>query len=150
MDERNKPAFWLAATAAFAVICIPSLTLLDSIQGYRRFLVGFEPGTLRPSRMQSAPHRADARGLEPKLDFVSFRFKNRKAKSVQLIGEFNGWKPGTLALTRQEGGAWELLVPLPRGRYHYLFLVDGAEKLDPGNASQDEIGGRLASVKVVR
>jgi 1,4-alpha-glucan branching enzyme len=150
MDERHRNAFWLAAAVAFAVVCIPSLTLLESVTSYGRFLMGFEPGTLRPVRMTSTPH-AGSRRSEPKLDFVEFKLKAPSAKKVGLVGDFNGWKQDTLTLQRQgKDGVWELLVPLPRGRYHYLFVVDGAEKLDPGNPEKSPAEGRVASIKVVK
>jgi 1,4-alpha-glucan branching enzyme len=147
MDERNRNLFWLAAAAAFAIVCIPSMTLLDNLQRYHRFLTGFEPATMKPVRMRSTPRHAD--GVEPKLEFVEFRLKAAKAKKIELIGEFNGWKTGTLPLAKK-GEVWELTVPLPPGRYHYLFVVDGAEQWDPANKDLDEAGGRPASVKVVR
>lgn len=149
MDERNKGVFWLMAAAAFAIVCIPSITLLDSLQRYHRFLTGFEPATLKPVRMRSTPHRGGRADSEPKLEFVEFKLKAPKAKKVSLIGEFNGWKKDTLALARQ-GDAWSLIVPLPPGRHHYLFVVDDHEQADPRGGQAEEAAGRLASVKLVR
>lgn len=48
-----------------------------------------------------------------------------KAESVSLVGEFNGWAPGTTPLTRLENGLWTVTVPLAPGRHVYAFVIDG-------------------------
>jgi 1,4-alpha-glucan branching enzyme len=48
-----------------------------------------------------------------------------KAKSVSLVGEFNGWAQGTTPLTRLENGLWTVTVPLAPGRHVYAFVIDG-------------------------
>lgn len=151
MDERRKWAFWAFAAAALLITCIPSTILLDALQRYGRFLSGFEPGTLRPIRVRFIPHRNGRRAapFEPKLQFVEFRLRAPRAKKVQLIGDFNGWREGTLALTREPKGDWELMLPLPSGRHHYLFVVDGKPGADPKNRQSETVSGRDVSVKVV-
>ena len=151
MDERNKWAFWGAAVGAFLLVCLPSTYFLETLGRYNRYLSGVEPGTLKPVHVRFVPHRG-GRGVDPaaRLDFVSFALKKASAKRVSLIGEFNGWKDDALPLARTGDGRWELLLPLPKGRHRYLFVVDGRPELDPANPETVEAEGRKASVKTVR
>lgn len=146
--DRNKWAFWLFILAVFLVASVPSSLLLDALGRYRRSLSGFEPAPLRPIQVRSTPHREEASAL-PNLEFVPFRLKAPTADSVQLIGDFNGWKQGALPLARS-GERWEVLVPLPPGRYRYLFVVDGRALADPENkATELTAQGQRASVRSV-
>ena len=43
--------------------------------------------------------------------------------------------------------SWELTLPLPKGRYHYRFDVDGQERVDPECKDSEEAGGRTASLR---
>ena len=150
MPERNKWAFWTLVAAGLFAICVPSTVLLDAFGRYERFLDGFEPSALRPVRMRSTPHGGspkDAGKLEPRLEFVDFRVHAPSAKRVCLVGDFNHWKPDTLPLAKLPGGIWELTMPLPRGRYHYRFWIDGEERIDPQNKATSEAEGRPASIK---
>lgn len=146
VDERRKWAFWAFCLLAAAVILVPTSSFVTALERYGRFLNGFEP--MRPTRMRSVPHQGQRAG-GARLDFVEFRYKAPKATQVELVGDFNGWKPGTLRLTSQSG-AWEVLVPLPPGRYRYRFLVDGTETPDPAASESAVVSGRRASVKEVR
>lgn len=151
MDERNKAAFWAVAAAAFLVVCIPSTYLLEALARYRSYVQGVDATTLRPTRVRFIPHREGRKtDVSPALDFVEFSLKRPKAKSVSLIGDFNGWKEGAQPLARQSDGRWQLMLPLPKGRHHYLFVVDGTPELDPAAKESEDAGGRRASVKVVR
>lgn len=123
--------------------------LYESFQDYYRFLTGFEPTVLRPVKVRYTP-RHEPGGAGERLRFVPFALRAPKAKSVELIGDFNGWKAGTLKLSREKGQDWELLLPLPPGRYHYLFVVDGEPAVDPKNTEVEKAGERKASVKEVR
>ena len=149
MDHRAKWTFWGTAAAAFVIICLPTTYFLDAFRRYERYLSGLAPRP-RPTRMRYIPHR-DGKGLGPsaRLDFVEFKLKQPKAGKVQLIGDFNGWNETGMPLKRSPNGVWELLLPLPSGRHHYLFVVDGQAQLDPGNAQASQVAGRKASVKVI-
>lgn len=53
------------------------------------------------------------------------------ARSVTLVGDFNGWDPGATPM-HAEGGTWQAAVALPPGRHVYAFVVDGEEwRVDP-------------------
>ena len=151
MDERNKWAFWAAAAAALLLVCIPSATFLDALSRYRRYLSGVDASTLRPIRVRFVPHRGAQRSeSKTELDFVDFTLKRPKAKRVALIGDFNGWNENALPMMRGDDGAWQLSVPLPKGRHLYRFVVDGQPELDPANPENALAAGRKASVRVVK
>ena len=57
-----------------------------------------------------------------------------EAKSVQLVGDFNGWDLAATPMQRMPDGRWMASLELPHGYHQYLFLVDGQPVLDP-NAS---------------
>lgn len=46
------------------------------------------------------------------------------ARSVSVVGDFNGWKPGATPLTRLENGIWTATVPLAAGRHVYAYVLD--------------------------
>lgn len=150
MDERNKAAFWGIAVGAFLLVCVPSTVFIDALSRYRRYVDGVDGGTLRQTRVRFVPHKGGPKA-DPaaRLDFVEFALRQPKAKAVSLIGDFNGWKDSGLPLSRRPDGRWELLLPLPKGRHHYLFVVDGEPRLDPAASATGEVDGRKASVKVV-
>jgi hypothetical protein len=151
VDQRAKLTFWGTAAVAFLIVCVPTTYFVEALRRYERYLSGISPAALRPTRTRFVPHRDRPQTIEPKsrLDFVEFRLKQAQAKQVGLIGDFNGWKANGLPLARQPNGTWELLLPLPSGRHHYLFIVDGQPLLDPANSQTAEVSGRRASVKVI-
>ena len=46
------------------------------------------------------------------------------AKSVAVVGDFNGWTPTPLS-DPDGDGIWTARISLPPGRYEYAFIVDG-------------------------
>ena len=72
----------------------------------------------------------------------TFRLKGfPNAKKVYLTGDFNDWKPESLAMTRI-GDEWVFSVHLSPGKHLYKFVVDGKWIIDPGNKlwEQNEYG----------
>jgi hypothetical protein len=92
------------------------------------------------------------RNLSPgpavEADGIRFRFFAPAARRVQLAGDWpeNNWARGDggvgeanvgLMLDADGDGIWEITVPLPPGRYKYLFWVDeNTWHLDPGNPEE--------------
>ncbi|HEX4600061.1 MAG TPA: isoamylase early set domain-containing protein [Gemmatimonadales bacterium] len=79
------------------------------------------------------------------------RFPN--ARSVHVVGTFNDWRTGTIALEDHDhDGVWRAAVVLPAGTYEYMFVVDG-ERWVPDHLADrlvaDEFG-RENSVVIVR
>ena len=149
---KRKWAFWGASVGAFLVVCLPSTYFFEALNRYHRYISGVEPGALRPINVRLVTRHDNKRAASEsvRLDFINFSFKKPAAQRVALIGDFNGWKDLGLTLARQADGRWELLLPLPKGRHRYLFLVDGKPELDPANPEIADVDGRKASVKTVR
>ena len=55
------------------------------------------------------------------------------ADSVQLVGDFNHWRPGAHPLRQDRDGTWRLTLTLDQpGAYRCRYLVDGDQWLtDP-------------------
>lgn len=148
---------WIFVSTTLALITIPSVTLLKNWQSTRRFLAGIGPGVIRQTRTTMVPHRERPPLEEPRLRFVEFSLKAPRARSVSVTGDFSGWKQDALPLTRSKDGSWQIVVPLPEGRFHYHFIVDGKATPDP--AAGDPVippgGGKgtvpsVASFRVVQ
>jgi Glycogen recognition site of AMP-activated protein kinase len=79
------------------------------------------------------------------------RFPN--ARSVHVVGTFNDWRPGTIALQDLDNdGVWSATVVLPTGTYEYMFVVDG-ERWVPDHLADRLVAddfGRENSVVIVR
>ncbi len=57
-------------------------------------------------------------------DEVLFIMPAPGAKSVAVVGNFNGWSPTPLS-DPDGDGIWTARIPLSPGRYEYAFVVDG-------------------------
>ena len=62
---------------------------------------------------------------------VNFYCRAVGARSVRLVGDFNGWDPAANPMRRRPDGTWFVQVPLHHGHHRYLFMVDGVPQLDP-------------------
>jgi len=89
-------------------------------------------------------------GPELRLEGVYFPLYAPDAKSVAIAGSFNQWDTKDLLTGPDEYGFWSIILPVPDGRYEYLFLINGKEwELDPGAASVDDgLGGRNSVVVI--
>lgn len=83
----------------------------------------------------------------PGTHIATFSLYAPHAKSVEVIGSFNFWQSGTVALAGpDEKGMWRAKVPLPATltRIEYVYWVDGAtRRIDPGQPIvQDGFSGK--------
>lgn len=147
---RNRWTFWATVIVSLALCAVPSAVLWESLRQYYRFLTGYEPGVLKPSRGGRWTHPGTSLSDPETLEFVEFTLQAASARKVVLRGDINRWAATGIDMTRQSNGIWEVLIPLPPGRYRYHFAADGVEKLDPGAPSEvDPLRGRV-SIKIVR
>ena len=77
------------------------------------------------------------------------------ARSVEVVGSFNDWQRGALALRDEDhDGIWHGAVVLPAGQHEYMFVVDGERWVaDPlaGRYVDDGFGaGQQNSLLIVR
>jgi len=73
-----------------------------------------------------------------------------QAKSVSLVGDFNGWNPLAHPMKQMPDRAWFLTVELRHGHHRYAFLVDGNLVLDPQaqGVTRNDKGERVSLVPV--
>ena len=75
-----------------------------------------------------------------------------EAQSVHVVGTFNDWRPGSIALEDQDhDGVWRATVVLPAGTYEYMFVVDG-ERWVPDHLAERLVAdnfGRENSIVIV-
>jgi 1,4-alpha-glucan branching enzyme len=97
------------------------------------------PNNREPPWKESAMVRANDR-------WVEFLFFRPQAQQVELIGDFNQWRPGDLPMHRTAGGFWRASVQLPPGEFRFRYLADGqgfpdyaAFGLQPGPYGLDSV-----------
>jgi hypothetical protein len=74
---------------------------------------------------------------------VQFVLVAPRARSVAVVGDFNGWNSTATPLSSTSGNLWTVQLPLSPGRYSYVFVVDGTHLVpDPAAppAPLDEFG----------
>ena len=67
---------------------------------------------------------------------LNFSFKAPPGEIVTLAGNFNGWDPFMYELREGPAGTYTANIPLPPGRYQYVFFHIGQRYLDPYNGSR--------------
>jgi hypothetical protein len=77
---------------------------------------------------------------------VRFTYPDAAARSVYLVGDFNGWSPTATPLDREASGVWVAQVFMDPGTYEYKFYVDGEWRLDPDNPDRSETGNSVVRV----
>ena len=90
-------------------------------------------------------------GPEERLEGVYFPFYAPEARSIAISGSFNQWDfSKDILVGPDKHGVWSIILPLPMGRYEYLFVINGkAWMLDPGAPSVDDgLGGRNSVVVI--
>lgn len=84
---------------------------------------------------------------------VTFSLTRAGAKSVAVVGDFNGWSVSAHPLARGgSGNVWRAVVTLPPGEYVFMFVVDGTEWVIPPVAEDyvDDGFGSKNGVVIVR
>lgn len=63
---------------------------------------------------------------------VRFTLSAPEAKTVFVIGSFNGWVKGATPMAAVgSSGLWSVDVPLKEGEYTFMYLVDGVRWVTP-------------------
>jgi chromosome partitioning protein len=77
---------------------------------------------------------ADFYGVRQVEDAVMFMTLYPRANSVQIAGEFNNWQPDAAPMQKVgANGAWQIKLPMNKGKYRYRLVVDGQWQQDPYN-----------------
>lgn len=78
--------------------------------------------------------------LKPAEIVITFRVVVPRAQTVVLAGDFNSWDTESIKLKKQDG-FWQTKISLPRGRYQYVFIIDGKTWMpDPSAKSYVDSG----------
>lgn len=73
------------------------------------------------------------------------------ANVVILSGTFNNWNESEFQMTKTDNGYWKYRLPLPAGKHHYKFIIDGNWILDPDNSVKEyDSEGNVNSVCMIR
>ncbi len=79
----------------------------------------------------------DGQPISPQVSAmgISFLLHDREARKVQVVGNWEAWRPPGVAAQQVKPGVWHAArPPLPPGRYTYRFLLDEKRWLaDPVN-----------------
>ncbi|MEY2486658.1 MAG: hypothetical protein QOG67_305 [Verrucomicrobiota bacterium] len=82
-------------------------------------------------------------------DDHEFRYKAPEAKSVELMGEWNGWK--AIPMSKGDDGVWTAKVSLSTGTHAYKFLVNGSDWVfDPDNSAKKTVDGNENSAVEIK
>ena len=88
---------------------------------------------IAPPEVALNAHQAAQGGLSGN---VLFQYKNRGAHKVELLADFNQWKPEPMYM--DSAHIWVTVKDLKAGPYHYVYLVNGKREVkDPWNTSFD-------------
>jgi len=100
----------------------------------------------------SLPAREQVPGpLKGPPDSLSFNFNGPPGEIVSVAGNFNGWDPFMYELREGPAGTYTLNIPLPPGKYQYVFFHKGERYLDPFNPNRAySVDGTAASEIVIR
>jgi hypothetical protein len=131
---RVSPLAGLAVAAGIGAIVVLSGVALGS---------RFAPRT--PAVVAATAARTDT------VQLVRFVFVEKRAASVELVGDFNAWARGTTELKRTGApGVWEVSVPLSPGRHEYAFIINGSRWVaDPlAVKSSDDFGTESSVIRV--
>jgi hypothetical protein len=67
-------------------------------------------------------------GMEKQI--IRFNQGENRYRNVSLVGDMTGWEPLPMNMIN---GVWELTLHLKEGVYHYYFVVDRRQIVDPEN-----------------
>ena len=91
------------------------------------------------------PHAGTPSG--PKAKKVRFFLERPGARSVFVVGSFNGWDCQRTPLAADMEGGWKIDLLLEPGRYEYRFLVDGQWLSDPN--ARESVQNKFGSTNSV-
>jgi hypothetical protein len=67
---------------------------------------------------------------------LNFTFQGPPGETVSVAGTFNGWDPFMYILEETSIGIYKLTIPLPPGKYQYIFFCRGERYTDQYNPNR--------------
>ena len=91
-----------------------------------------EPATFEAARSTTAPVMSASTVAEVVRQIpMPMVLNDASAKSVSIVGDFNGWDSAASPMTRDaSNGPWTVTVKVTPGRHLYAFMVDGKLVVD--------------------
>jgi hypothetical protein len=84
----------------------------------------------QPQRLDTADTQNDL-----KMKAVTFELEAMGARSVNLIGSFNGWKPEKYEMRKNpKNNKWIIEIRIPTGSHEYAFLIDNKQSIPDPNS----------------
>ena len=127
-------------------IVVDGLWMLDPLNAAR----DVDPVTGLPVSVVRAPARGPRPSASPVFmpdGRVQLNYVGTPGSHVAVLGDFNGWDPYMHRLAESSPGRFFAELRVPPGEQRYVFLVDGARREDPLNASWSLDGdGRRVSL----
>ncbi|WP_428898281.1 Glycogen recognition site of AMP-activated protein kinase [Parelusimicrobium proximum] len=131
-------------------VCI--VLLFIQAESFDKFINNWLDRKKSVSTKYVPPHinKRPAAKVEHETKYRKFFITAPRAKRVEIIADFNGWGKVPIVLTPYSKGYFETSIVLTSGNYKYVFMVDGAEVLDPSNNDIIIYEGRKVNIKTVR
>ena len=80
---------------------------------------------------------------------LSFNFKAPSGEVVTVAGSFNNWDPFMYELKELIPGHYSITIPVPPGKYQYVFFHRGQRHLDPYNSRRIYTTDRNAASEIL-
>jgi hypothetical protein len=117
-DSRGASASTLATAAGIALVMLVGMQdrpERDGAPGRRAVVIGDSVASV-------------ASAIRDTLRIVQFMLTAPAASRVALAGDFNGWDPRGIAMTRDSrDGRWAVTLALAPGRHNYAYVVDDTQ-----------------------
>lgn len=136
-ETRHSPSLqWLVRPWTVRVSPIAAFAVAAALVA----VVAMGAWQLRPvDQVQVATNATEGGNLVPiaevdaePLVVHQFTFYSTSAKSLAVVGQFNGWDQTATPMTEVSKGMWTVSVPLRLGVYEYQFIIDGTKRvIDP-------------------
>ncbi|HEY4301821.1 MAG TPA: isoamylase early set domain-containing protein [Candidatus Didemnitutus sp.] len=115
-------------------------------RSFRNTLIPPPRATITRSSVEPIAERYPARERQQ----VTLHFSAPDARTVQVAGDFNEWRPEANPLAARETGDWVAELSLGAGEYQYRFVVDGIWTEDPSASTSVEnpFGSRNSLLRI--
>ncbi len=143
--------WWIAAAAAVVVGAVGAWWVGGADDGPAPPSTASAPMAAAPP-VEAPPVEAPPAPEAPEDITVGFRLRAPDADAVRVAGDFNDWKPESLAMQRGADGLWSVQAALPPGRYAYMYVVDGQWMTPPDarRTQDDGFGARNGVIDLLR
>jgi hypothetical protein len=148
----KKDFLIMSIIVIFGFILIPVTTFKGFISQYFSFIDRWTSSSVNViTKRIVAKLNSNYTASKGDFSLVEFKFVkfllNIDAKEVYIKGDFNKWNKSNLSKNKDR---WEIELPLTKGIYRYVFVVDGKEILDPLNPNIGFYNDKKVSVIEVK